>query len=225
VDILDDNFTFDIKRAEEILDGLIKCCPGLYINLQNGARIDSLSEGLLRKMKKAGVFKIGFGIETADYNIQKKVKKTIDLDNAVFLTGIARSLGMVIHGFFILGLPFENLRSMERTIDFSVRMNPHFANFSICIPFPGTELFNQIKENVEFLEDVENGIEAGFLGQKIFFRLNSLSPSDVALSFRQAYRKFYWRPSKIIDILSTVRSFGELRWLAGAVRGIFFREA
>lgn len=75
IDILDDNFTLDINRAAEILDLLAHRRMGIAINLQSGVRVDSVNKELLLKMKKAGVFKIAFGIESGDQNILKKIKK------------------------------------------------------------------------------------------------------------------------------------------------------
>jgi radical SAM superfamily enzyme YgiQ (UPF0313 family) len=213
LDILDDNFTFDTDRARRILEVLVQRSFKLHINLQNGVRVDKVDEDLLLKMRKAGVSNIRFGIETANHDIQKRVKKNIDLKRAVSLTKTARSLGMVTYGFFMIGLPGDSSETMKQTIKFAINMNPHFANFSICIPFPGTELFEEIKKKGEFLEDVENGINTGFFGGGVFFRLNSMEPQEITRYFTEAYKKFYLRPAKLIDVLSTIRSIGELRWL------------
>ena len=75
----------------------------------------------------------------------------VDLDKAVKLTRIARSLGIITHGFFIVGLPGDTPETMTRSLEYAKRMNPNFANFSICIPFPGTEIYEEIKANGEFL--------------------------------------------------------------------------
>jgi len=220
ISILDDNFTFDINRAAEILDLLARRCPGIAIDLQIGVRVDRVNEELLLKMRKAGVFKIGFGIESGDQNILKKIKKRVVLDKAIALTRAARSLGMVTQGFFIIGLPGETAKTMRKTIDFSLKMNPHYASFSICTPLPGTELFEEIKRRGEFLEDVENGIDGGFFSLKAFFKLDSMPPQDVISHYEMAWKKFYTRPFKIIDVLSTIRSMGELRWLVRIINDI-----
>jgi len=216
--ILDDNFTFDMNRARQILVLLRKRNFKLRIILHNGVRIDRMDEDLLLKMKEAGVFNIRFGIETANPDIQKRVRKTIDLRRAISLTKTARSLGIVTYGYFIIGLPGDSAKTMRQTIEFSINMNPHFANFSICMPFPGTEIFEEIKKRGNFLEDVENGLDIGFFGGKVFFRLDSMEPQEISAYFREAYKKFYLRPVKLIDVLSTIRSIGELRWLCKVLK-------
>jgi len=213
VDILDDNFTFDIDRTMAILDLLEKRSLKIAINLQIGVRVDRVNEALLMRMKKAGVFKIGFGIESGDDNILKRAKKDLNLDKAISLTKFARSLGMITHGFFIIGLPGESAQSAMKTIDFSLKMNPHYASFSVCVPLPGTEIFDEIKQKGQILVDVENGMETGFFSLKPFFKLDAMSSQETASYNEMAWRKFYLRPSKIIDVLSTIKSMGELKWL------------
>lgn len=213
IDILDDNFTFDKQRAGEILDLLAASGHKLYINLQNGIRLDRTDENLLRRMKRAGVFKIAFGIESADARVQEKTKKYVDLDKAIKLTKFARSLGMVTYGFFILGLLGESPESIARTIAFAIRMNPHFALFSLCIPFPGTELYKEAKNQGILLEGIESSLDAGFYGSKIFFKLDNLDQAQMLYYFRLAYKHFYLRLAKILDITGTLKSARELYWM------------
>lgn len=218
IDVLDDNFTFDKQRASEILEGIVKRGLRLHINLQNGIRIDRTDEELLIKMKHAGVFKVGFGIESASPIIQRETKKIVDLNKAIALTKIAKSLGIITHGFFIIGLPGECADTIKETIRFSLKMNPHFANFGLCIPFPGTELFEKAVEKNLLLEDVTHGIDAGFLGSKVFLKPDAGEPSQMISYVRSAFKSFYFRSSKIIDILSTLRSLGEWKWFFGILK-------
>lgn len=225
IDILDDNFTFDKARTHDILDRLVERHYQLSINLQNGVRIDWMDEELLRKMKQAGVFKIGFGIETANVGIQRGVKKRVDLDKARNLVSTARSLGIVTVGFFIMGLPGDNAKSMKETIDYMIRLDPHMVNTTVCVPFPGTELFETVKREGVFLEDVEHGIDTGFFGGRVFFTVGSMKREEILSYFRKAYRRFYMRPSKVLDVARTIKSFEELKWLLKASRDIVFKRS
>jgi radical SAM superfamily enzyme YgiQ (UPF0313 family) len=118
----------------------------------------------------------------------------------------------------MLGLPGDNAQTMERNIKFALKMNPHHANFMVCIPFPGTEIYDEVKRKGEFLVDVEHGLDAGYFGYRVFFRLDSMDPREVLSCFKMAYKKFYLRPAKIIDVLFSIRSFGELKWMINGLR-------
>jgi len=78
-------------------------------------------------MKRAGVFKIGFGVESGDAAVLRSIKKGIDLKKAVDLVREARALGIVTHGFFMIGFPNETEEAVQRTIDFALRLNAHYA--------------------------------------------------------------------------------------------------
>ncbi len=220
LDILDDNFSFDADRARRILEMIIAKRWDLKINLQIGVRINSLNRDLLNTMKRAGVFKFGFGIESGDEAMLKRIKKGLDLDRAIEIVQMARSLGMVTHGYFIIGFPGDSAETMKRTIDFAKRLDPHYASFSICTPLPGTEMYNDIAHHGVFLEDVSEGIDEGLFALKVFFQYGDSKPEQVAQYCERAWKEFYSRPKKIIDVLTTIRSRGEFFWLARVIADI-----
>lgn len=213
LDILDDNFSLDIARANEILDLLIKSNFSLAINLQNGVRADKVDYSLIRKMKKAGVFKIAFGVETGNLEIQKTIKKKLDLEKVIQATRWAKKEKIIVYGNFMLGLPNDTSQTMQETIDFALRMNPDIANFMITVPFPGTELYCQIQKQGKFLIDTKDGIDLGFYGDRVFYELGITEAEQVLKYYRRAYREFYWRFSKIIELLKGIKSLSEFLWL------------
>ena len=58
----------------------------------------------------------------------------------------ARAAGMETIGFFIIGLPGETEETMEDTIRFACELDPLVANFSMATPFPGTRMYQQVKQ-------------------------------------------------------------------------------
>lgn len=216
IDVLDDHFTFSRQRAIDILDGIIKRGYKIYLNLQNGVRADTLDEELIRKMRQAGVYKIGFGVESGDKDILQKIKKGLDLDKVIRVSQLARKYGIVVYGFFILGLPGDTKESMARTIDFAIKMNPVIANFGVALPFPGTEMFELIKKEGRFLDNVDIDCFCGFHKAGAFFEIGPTKKDDVEEMFKKAYTTFYFRPKKIADILMSMRSLRELKWMLDA---------
>jgi len=217
LDILDDNFSFDADRAHRILEMIIAKRWNLKINLQIGVRIHSLNKDLLNTMKSAGVFKFGFGIESGDEAMLKRIKKGLDLNRAFEIVRMAKSLGMITHGYFIIGFPGDSAETMQHTIDFAKRLDPHYASFSICTPLPGTEMYNDIARNGVFLEDVSQGIDDGLFALRVFFQYGDTKPEEVAQYCERAWKMFYSRPKKIIEVLKTIRSRGELLWLTRVI--------
>lgn len=222
IDILDDNFALDLKRAEEILDLIIEKNLKIYINLQNGLCVDNLNEKFIKKMKKAGVYKVGIGIESGNSKILARIEKQINLEAIKKIIKIFRHEGIIVYGFFMLGLPGDTPETMMDTINFAIESNPHIADFSITIPFPGTELFEFVKKNGRFLIDPLMGYEDGFFSGRAFYETEVTRKDDVERFFTLAYRKFYFRGPKIIDVISTIRSANELVWTFRSACTILF---
>ncbi|RJP28054.1 MAG: radical SAM protein [Candidatus Omnitrophota bacterium] len=217
IDILDDNFNFDLNHAKQILDLIIDRDYSLAINMQNGIRADNVDPQLLDKMKKAGVFKIGFGIETADPQVQRKIKKVLDLDKIIGITRQAQEKGIIVYANFIIGLVGDSQESMQRTIDYAVRLSPDIANFMIALPLPGTELYKEIEEKGKFLVNVDGGVEKGFYGNQVFYEIGSLNKDMVLKYYRKAYRDFYIRPGRWARLIRSIRSVNELIWFKDAI--------
>jgi len=217
INILDDNFTFDRERVEKICNLLTQKKYRVLINLQSGIRADSVDDQLLRGMHEAGVFKIAFGIETGDANIMKTIKKGLDLNKALIAASLARKNGIIVIGFFMIGFPADTPATLQKTIDFAKMMNPHIANFMLTVPFYGTELYNIIKDKGKMLIDTKRGIRFGFYSTQPYFEFDDLSSNLLLYYYKKAYRDFYCRTSKILDILKTIKSINELKWFSSAI--------
>ncbi|MCK4325720.1 radical SAM protein, partial [bacterium] len=208
-----------------IFDLLAKNGCNLAINIQNGVRADRLNQHLIKKMKKAGVFKLGFGVESGDEDILRLIKKNLALEQVIQATSWAKKEGIAVYGNFMIGLPGDTAQSMQKTIDFSIRMNPNVANFMITIPFPGTELYGWVSERGRFLIDTYAGVDAGFYGGQVFFEMGQTTSELVLKYYRKAYRRFYFRLAKIGDLLRSIKSCSELKWTLNAaftnMRSIF----
>ena len=172
-----------------------------------------MNQAIIKKLKRAGVFKLAVGVESGNQTILHNIKKELNLDQIIEASRISRGLGIIVIGFFIIGLPGDNERTLQETIDFAVRMNPHIANFMMAIPFYGTEFYNKVEREGKLLVDTKEGISAGFYAAKAYYELGELKPDIMVRYYKKAYKDFYFRPSKMIDLFRTVKSFEELKWL------------
>jgi radical SAM superfamily enzyme YgiQ (UPF0313 family) len=212
LDVLDDNFTLDIGRAEAILDGIVARKYRIAINLQNGVRADRLSESVVRKMKLAGVFKVGIGVESGDEAVLTSIKKRLSLDKVKEAVRMFRRQGILTSGFFIIGFPEDTRESIEKTIAFAIEADPTVANFSLLLPFPGTEMYAAMKASGCLKDPDRLFYDTGFLSGKIHHTSPHLTEEELLGLERLAYRRFNFRPRKILEVLLSIRSFGELKW-------------
>jgi radical SAM superfamily enzyme YgiQ (UPF0313 family) len=212
IDILDDNFLIDKNRAEKILDLLIERNYDLCVNFQSGIRTENLDQNMIGRMKKAKVWKLAIGVESGDSAVLKTIKKQLDLNKVLAVTQMAKRAGIKVYGFFIIGLPGDSASSMQKTIDFAIKMDPQIANFCICIPFPGTELYQMIKKEGRFLVDIDYGINAGFYANRVFYEMQGLDKTTVLKYYKKALKDFYFRPAKILELAKAFTSKDEIRW-------------
>jgi radical SAM superfamily enzyme YgiQ (UPF0313 family) len=85
---------------------------------------------------------------------------------------------------------------MQRTIDFAIEVDPMIANFSMMTPYPGTKVYEEVKQHGRFLmQDWEDYV---FFDQKARYELGDLTAELMEEMYRKAYRQFYWRPRYVM---------------------------
>jgi len=144
VEVLDDTFTLNNKRAEKICDLIIK--KGLDISWSASSRVNTITQQLAYKMRSAGCHILYFGIESGSQKILNIIQKGITLSQSEKAVQITKRAGINTLGTFIIGIPGETKETIKKTIKFVKKLNPSLAQFTICTPYPGTKLFKIAKE-------------------------------------------------------------------------------
>lgn len=193
--IMDETFTLYPDRVIEICDEIIK--RKMKIKWACDTRVNTVSETLLRKMKEAGFRLIKFGIESGDDEILKIIKKGITVAMVKRAVKLAKKVGLEVHGFFIIGHPHDTKETILKTIGLSKELPLDFAQFSIMVPFPGTEIYSMAKQDkgITLLSDDWNNFKK--YGKPII-ELPTVSREELEKFHALAYKQFYFRPSYII---------------------------
>ena len=149
--INDDCFNLDIKRAEKILDLIIKEGLDIKYGLYTGIRVDRVTEQLLRKMKESGCEFISYGCESGNQDIINNMGKSLkigDVRKAVELTNkfdIRNSVN------FIIGHKGETYKTAMDSINFAKTLPTNSVNFYNLIPYPGTDLHEWVSKNAYYI--------------------------------------------------------------------------
>src|SRR5262244_72981 len=189
----DDTFTDDLPRAEAIARGLGR----LGVTWSCNAKAD-VPYGTLKVLKDNGLRLLLVGYESGSQAILNNIKKGIRLDRARAFTRNAKSLGIKIHGTFIMGLPGETRETIEATIRFALEIDPDTLQVSLAAPYPGTALYREARER-GWLQDDDGLVDAGGV-QTSVLGYPHLSRTEIFASLDQFYRRFYFRPRKIFAI-------------------------
>jgi len=140
VEFLDDTFTLNRHRAEEICDLMIK--KRLNIRWSCSSRVDTISQALVKKLKRAGCYLLYLGIESGSQKLLDTIQKKITLAQARDAVRMIKEQGLQTVCTFMLGIPGETVKTIKSTINFAKRLNPSMAQFTLLTPYPGTKLFS-----------------------------------------------------------------------------------
>lgn len=141
-----DDSSFSVNQAH-----VIKICDEIKrrgLKVWWSAMADAhLKIETLKAMKSAGCIALKFGLESADPQILKNIHKHINLDMARRMVRFCNEVGIETHATYIFGLPGETPETIETTKKFAFSLGCTTSQFAVCIPIPGTALFNEAKEN------------------------------------------------------------------------------
>ena len=197
----DDIFVTDEAWVEELCDRLVAADLDLMWTCESRF----VPEGLLRRMREAGCWRIYYGFEAGDQGLLDRIKKGFTLDEAREAVRSARAAGLEVMGFFMLGLPGETPELGEQTIRFACSLGLDHVAFSLTVPHPSTELYEICAQGGEVLEDHNYHVKrASYLpaGYDSVEQLQSLQAA--------AYRRFYLRPRYVVQSVGRVRGWGDL---------------
>lgn len=140
--IADPNFSYSRTRMETLLDSIIK--SGLDINFWCQTRYDMIDDHLMRKLKRAGISTIAFGMESANPKVLDTIKKKEDVRRLTEAIKLAQSYGVSIELFTIYALPGETFSEAYETVrflkDHEIRIEGNSGSQQLQIYY-GTQLY------------------------------------------------------------------------------------
>lgn len=217
---IDDVFTYDKERVILLCDLMRK--EGIHVKWRcsGGTRIDCINEELLKHMKDAGCYQISFGVESGNETVLKRIGRNVTKSQIRHAFKLSKESGMETIAFFMLGLPYDTKETMQETIDFSIELDPDYAQFTITTPLPETPLWNFVKKRGTFLFDT-NLSDFNFFEKKAKFITEGLTAEDVVHYYEKAYRSFYFRPKYLLKALMRIRSLRDVKGLFASAFTVF----
>jgi anaerobic magnesium-protoporphyrin IX monomethyl ester cyclase len=145
---MDDNFTLAPPRVEQIADGIIE--RGYDLKWWNLSRVDTIvkNPGMVARMAAAGSTTVYLGIESSNEETLNSLGKNIKSADVTRAVDILRENGIESYGSYIIGNLNETAADVEKTIAMAVSLNTNIAQFSILTPYPGTQLYERIKDRI-----------------------------------------------------------------------------
>lgn len=199
----DEMFVLHPRHVSAICDALIERNYGL--NIWAYARVDTIRDEMLDKLKRAGFNWLAFGIEAANEDVLNDVDKRYRIDQVYDVVHNVKSAGIHIIGNYIFGLPEDTLDTMQQTLDLAVDLNCQFANFYCAMAYPGSALYQQALDRGWELPATWSGYSQHAI-DTLPLPTRHVSAGDV-LRFRDDAFHHYFTNSRYLDLVRT--TFGE----------------
>jgi anaerobic magnesium-protoporphyrin IX monomethyl ester cyclase len=149
----DDSFTANSQLIGEFCQQLIS--RQLHISWSAITRINLLNDELIQKMKRAGCNHIRVGIESGSDTVLKNTKKGLTVAQMRAGAKVLRRHGIYWSAYFMLGLPSETEADVLATIKLMKEIKPDYCTLSIFTPYPGTEIFDVLRQAGMVSEDMD----------------------------------------------------------------------
>ncbi|MFX1295528.1 MAG: B12-binding domain-containing radical SAM protein [Promethearchaeota archaeon] len=183
------NLYDNLNISEEFAKNLCRKIAVDKIDLNWGCelRADKISLDLARFLKKAGCRIVAVGVESGDMKVLQRINKLQNLKLVKKGIKFAKSVGLAIQAYFIVGLPGETQESFNQTRRFlnELQLDPGIdrVNFFAATPYPGTTLYNSpnkfgihvIHENWDLYDN-----------EHLILRLDSIDFTELEKNFKEA---------------------------------------
>jgi radical SAM superfamily enzyme YgiQ (UPF0313 family) len=191
IKFMDELFVFKEDRVRNICDLIIRA--GYKLNIWCYARVDTVNESLLKKMKEAGINWLAYGIESANPGVRQGVDKTVVQEKIRKAVEMTQAAGIYIIGNFIFGLPDDNLETMKESLDMAKELNLEYINFYTAMAYPGSDLYKEAVARGVKLPEVWRGYSQ-YAEETLPLPTKYLSAAEV-LRFRdRAFIEYFSRP-------------------------------
>jgi radical SAM superfamily enzyme YgiQ (UPF0313 family) len=203
INIYDDTFTLKKQRVIDFCERLIT--ENLDLEWTCFARIDTMDEQILKKMKKAGCYQIMYGVENFNQEILDNLAKGIKVEKIEEVISATRKAGIVTRVSVMVGNTIDTWDTYKNNIKALKKLKPDILVSSIFTPIPGSKLYEWAKQNNRLLTTDWSK----FAGNNSVMKLDYLSQEDVIKQYRKIYSDYYYNLPYFIRRIKRINSFTE----------------
>lgn len=211
----DGTFTTNRKRVIEFCQKLrqedyrlIWTCNG---------RVDNLDDEMLMEMKASGCKMIRLGVESGFQEVLDKIRKGLTLKQIEDGMRLVKKHRIQALGGFMFGFPYDSRESVEQTIRFAKKLSPDQVQFSICMCYPGTSLYEYAKDNDLLLAKSFREFDMTY-GPVV--KTLDLEREELEHILARAYREFYFRPRFILQTLLHMTDIDEIKRVLRSLKSL-----
>ncbi len=201
VELADNIFTWGSRRTREICDGI----ADLGLHWICLARANMLHDPVqIQAMARAGCKMVYMGSESFDDGLLDDMVKEIKVRDVIKAVDTCRENGVEPEvSVLIGGSPNETWGTLLNSWRASRKLGTKFVHFSVALPSPSTQLYDDALSNGWF---VEGDFRPADNQREVIIDLPNLSHRELKLALKLAYAGQYLSPSGILKHARSVRS-------------------
>ena len=188
---VDDIFTGDRRWVRRFCAALARAPFRLEWACQS--RVESVDRGLLEAMRAAGCVQVDFGVESGSKRVLRRMKKGTTAASVARAFDLAHDVGLRTGASFILGSPDEEASDLDETLALARRIRSDWTVFFFSTPYPGTELWHELKQSGQLDGLPEYGAVWNNRQNQTPFDQGPLSPEALAAYRRRAQNQHFSR--------------------------------
>ncbi len=140
----DDLFTLKKQKVIEFCNLIIQ--NKLPVKFRIQARVDTVNEEMLKKLKEAGCDLIEYGAESGSNKVLKAIGKNITVDKIKKAVKMTKEAGIELKYFLIVGSLEEGPEETWKTFELIKETRPDWIGINAMTIYPGTEVYNIAKK-------------------------------------------------------------------------------
>lgn len=207
IEMYDEQFLIDRERVIKICKGIIR--RGFKPSWIAMGRVDLVDEELLTYLRKAGCYRIDYGVEHANEEILKTIRKGVTQEQIREAFRMSKKVGIGTGALMIIGMPGETWQTVKEMMQFLKEIRPDFVKFSIATPYLGTDFYEIAKKN-NWL--IEKDFEHYNLAEHVISYPN-FSNEDIRHAQKWCYKNYYLSFPFILSRISKNISLKDLKSL------------
>ena len=201
---VDDNFMMRKKTVLEVMDYIIKNDFDFRIWVF-GARAEAADKTLFEKMRDAGTDIISFGIESGNQEVLQYYNKKLTIPQIKFAVKLARDMGMLTTGTFIIGSPIETRDQINQTIKFATHLPLDAAIFFAYNYTYKSQIWQDAVDEGKIQSDEVRVIPDKRRG------LGNFSPEEIFFLTKVANIRFFFNPVRWLRTVATAVKTNDYR--------------
>ena len=204
----DDVFTLNKDRVIEICKEIIG--RKLDVCWECVTRVDSVSNEMLKWMRKAGCLSISYGVESGSPTVLKTINKRQTRSQIIKAFNMTHEAGISAYILLMIGNPSETDQSINETIELLRTIKPDKIRTTLAMIYPATDLYELCKERGLISDDYWLSAKAApvYIAEHSVQQLKKWE-SKIIFSYYMEKRKLL-RLLEIILYRSLFRNFREL---------------